>query len=236
MTIATDVKLIKPEVHKISFKQTEPGAPKRLTTLVYGTPGAGKTYFCGTFPKPLFIDCNGGLMTVRAKQVHYVAPETYAELLTVLSSDLSEFETVILDTSTEAARIALESALALSGRQLPQLSDWALAIERLRRLVRQFMDLPQHIVWTAEEKTTRDEDTGRLFAGPSLPGQLSAEIGAFFDCVFHLRSVFNPGSGKRERRLLTEPDGIYYAKDRTGKLEKFEVPDFPTLWAKISKP
>ena len=231
----TDIKTLSVKPEKVVFRQTEPGAPKRLTLLVYGTPGSGKTYFCGTFPKPLFIDCNGGLMTVRDKRVTYIEPGTYMDLLTVLHADLSSFDTVILDTATEAARLSLESALALSGRQLPQLSDWALAIERLRRLVRQFIDLPnKHVIWTAEEKITRDEDTGRLFAGPALPGQLSGEIGAFFDCVFHIRSVFNPTSGKRERKLLTEPDGIYYAKDRTGKLGKFEAPNFSVLWTKIN--
>lgn len=43
------------------MKKISPGKPEKMKLLVYGDPGAGKTYFSSTFPNPVFIDLEGGL-------------------------------------------------------------------------------------------------------------------------------------------------------------------------------
>ena len=41
----------------------------KLKVLVYGESGTGKTLFAGTFPKPLFFDFDGGMLTLRGKDI-----------------------------------------------------------------------------------------------------------------------------------------------------------------------
>jgi hypothetical protein len=230
-TPITTVRL--PTSKPLVFERTKAGPPKRLAVLVYGPPGAGKTYFAGTFPNPFFLDCQGGLMTVRAKEVAFAQPESYQDLLQYAGGlGDSEFETVVLDTATEAARIVMDTALKAASREIPQMQDWMQTIERMRQLLRKLLDHDKHVIVACEEGVVKDEDTGKVIAGPSLPGKLFHEAGALFDCVFHLRSAFR--DGKKDRVLLTQPEGLYQqVKDRTGKLEKLETPDFQVIWKKL---
>jgi len=237
--IKTPISSVKlPAPKPFVFQRMAPGPPKYLTVLVYGPPGSGKTWFAGTFPNTLFIDCQGGLLTVRKKNVAFIRPRSYVELLqATIAENVAEFETIALDTATEAARIVMDSTLTVSGvriRELPQLQDWMQTIERVRQFFRKLLDLDEHVVVTCEEAIIKDEDTGRVIAGPSLPGKLTHEAGALFDCVFHLRNVFNQTTKTKQRVILTEPEGMYQqVKDRTGVLEKLEVPDFQVIWKKL---
>jgi len=236
-TSVNDVKI--PKGKKPTFQTTKPGPPKRITALIWGAPGSGKTYLAGTFPKPFFIDCLGGLMTVRAKEVPYVQPKTYEELThwTIPENLPPDCQTVVLDTGTEASRICLQSSLKLIGKhEIPTLSEWQMTVEWVRRLLRALLDIPdRHIIVTAEETTKVDEEQGRVFIGPDFPGKLFHRAGAFFDEVWHLQPGYDK-SGKKTRHILTAPSGRYdQAKDRLGGLDVLEVPDFEVIWSKVTK-
>ena len=218
----------------LSVQYTKPGVPTRLTVLAYGMPGSGKTYFAGTFPKPLFIDLDQGLMTVRAQKVAYVRPTDWLTLrLCATSEYVTDFDTIVVDTLTEAHAIILAEILANSGKDVLRIQDWGQASERIVQLVKGLRSLAtKHIVCLCDERTDKDEETGKIMVGPALPGQLFNTIGRYFDCVFHLRNALK--AGVRQRVLLTEPEGLYQGKDRIGGLEKFEVPNFKVIWAKVT--
>lgn len=236
--VKTDIKDVKlpPMKRGLDIRPVLPGPPGRLAVLIYGPPGAGKTWFAGTFPNPLFIDCQGGMLTVRNKGVSAIQPRDYNDLLQcTIWENVNQFNTIVLDTATEAARLVTEFTTKASGHEIPQLQDWMQVIERMRQYLRKLLDLPIHVVVTAEEGFNKDEDTGKMTYGPSLPGKLFGEAGALFDCVFHLRSKPNLKDKSTDRFLLTQPEGMFtQAKDRTGVLDKLEVPDFKVIWAKIS--
>ena len=234
----TNVEQVKlPPRGRLNIQKVMPGPPSRLTVLVYGAPGGGKTWLGGTFPNPLFIDCQGGMLTVRNKGVSAIVPNDYNDLLQcAIRENVEGFGTIVLDTATEAARLVTEFTTKASNHEIPQLQDWMQVIERMRQLLRKLLDLPMHVVVTAEEGFNKDEDTGRMSYGPSLPGKLFGEAGALFDCVFHVRGKWNPTTKKTEHWLLTQPEGMYQqVKDRTDCLEKFEKPDFNVIWQKVSK-
>lgn len=233
-TLISTVKL--PAAIPLKYQVTKPGPPERLTVLCYGPPGSGKTHFAGTFPKPFFIDCQGGIATVRDKQVAYVQPTTYIELLKYITGLVdTDFETLVLDTATEAFRIVMEASTA-GLREIPQMQDWMQTIERGRQLLRKLLsNTKKHIVVVCEEDTKKDEEIGRILVGPAMPGKLFHEAGALFDCVFPLRSGLKPGSPEKIQVVLTKPEGLYQqAKCRYKGLDKTEPNDFEVIWAKLN--
>jgi len=237
ITTPIDTMKLPPKRQALHISRTQAGPPKRLTMLVYGSPGSGKTTFAATFPKPLFIDIQGGLMSIRAQEVAYVQPATYDDLIQcVIPDNVSAYETVILDTATHTVQFIMDHVLTVIGKHdLPTLAEWAATVEYTKRLIIALLALPQHILVTAEERTDKDEDTGRILGGPDLPGSLPQRLSALFDCVFHLHLGFNAATSTKGRWLGTQPEGIFFARDRIGGLAAKEPPDFDIIWKKATK-
>lgn len=72
---------------------------KKYRMLIAGFPGIGKTTIALSAPKPLLIDVDKGIDRVRVNErKDFSQPLNYEELLQDLNSDLSEYETLVLDT------------------------------------------------------------------------------------------------------------------------------------------
>ena len=98
--------------------------------------------------------------------------------------------------------------------------------------IRAFRDLPIHVVMTAKLEKQTDE-MGRVLYFPSLPGNKTAQkLPYFFDEVLALR-VEKDEDGVTQRALLTDGDGLWLAKDRSGKLDQWESCDLGEIIAKI---
>jgi len=224
---------------KLKIEITDPGPPKRGMFLVYGASGSGKTTFAGTFPKPFFVNLRAGMSAVRKKKLPFYTPKGFAEMiLPSIPENVLEYETVVFDQMTEAARLIMQDALRMASREKPQLQDWQLVIERLRKIIVAYVDqlLDKHVVFIAEEHLEKSEDTGTIFWLPDVPGKFATQIAQFFDCVFHLRLGYNVETKTRGHWMLTEPDTMYpQAKNRFGGLDRLEEPDFDVMWEKIVK-
>jgi hypothetical protein len=62
--------------------------------------------------------------------------------------------------------------------------------------------------------------------------RLSKKMPPFFDEVFYY-SIFNDNEGNKQRYLATSNDVINFAKDRSGKLGRFEKPNLEDINNKI---
>ena len=207
-----------------------------VKALVYGRAGVGKTTLCATAPAPIIISAEAGLLSLAAFNIP-VIEITSAEdlkdayLFITTSNDAKRFETVCLDSISDIGEVVLsdEKERAKDPRQAyGELAD------RMGKLIRSFRDLKgKHIYFTAKAKRITDE-VGITTWVPSMPGQqLITNLPYWFDLVMPLR-IGATEEGESYRYLQTQPDMIWDAKDRSGKLNKLEKPHLTELFNKIT--
>jgi phage nucleotide-binding protein len=223
-----------------------------INDLIYGNPGAGKTYFIGTAADieatspVLLIDVEGGVMTLRHRQdVDVVQVRTMKQLEDVVialqkQGDDLYYKTVGLDSLTELQKLDMRTVMKEQFNKRPDSTDiyvpsqreWGKSGERVRMIVRALRDLPCNTIMTALETKDTDERTNRTLIHPSLPGKLKTEIPGFFDIVGHLKAT-NQG-GEVTRTLQTLGTENLIAKDRSGSLPPLmENPSVPSMWELI---
>ncbi len=228
MSLPEGLDLVKPD----SRAQT-------LNLLIYGKPGVGKTTFLGTAEDDvrsrdvMLVDIEGGVLSIGHRGKHLdiapMKPGVISRVYTHLNEDEHNYKTVCLDTVTELQKFAMAQIMndvtaskPDRDADMPQLQEWGKCIEQVRRIIRMYRDLPVHFIATAHEQDVKDERSGEITCGPSLPGKLALELPGFFDIVGRLYTTTTKNEKTNEmqieRRLMVQPTGKYIAKDRSGKL------------------
>jgi hypothetical protein len=157
-----------------------------------------------------------------------------AYMFVTTSKDAVGFETICLDSLTEIAEVVLANAK----RQVKDPRQaYGELIDKMAMTIRYFRDIPnRHIYMSAKMEPMKDEMTGIVKYGPSMPGaKLGPQLPYFFDEVFRLGIGKTP-QGESYRFLQTQPDLQYEAKDRSGSLSQLEPPDLNAVFTKIVRP
>ena len=94
------------------------------------------------------------------------------------------------------------------------LEDYGKCTAKLKRLFRQFRDLPYHVVVTALAKREMPDAGGKrgvdpLLVYPDFTQKLAFSVMGYFDFVWYLNQ-----DGDNNRQLLTQEHGPYKAKTR----------------------
>jgi len=219
----------------INLKSTKGLHASGVKLLVYGNAGAGKTSLIPTLPNPVVLSAEGGLLSIADADVPFVEVSSYDTLMEAYawltqSAEAKGFDSVALDSISEIAEVVLnhEKKIAKDPR-----AAYGNMQEQMSDLIRAFRDLPEkHVYFTAKCEKATDE-TGRLLFAPSMPGNKTGQqLPYFFDEVLALR-VEKDADGVSQRSLMCDSDGIWLAKDRSGKLADWEEPDLGKLIAKI---
>jgi phage nucleotide-binding protein len=219
----------------INLKTTGGLSANGVKVLVYGQAGAGKTSLITTLPNPIVLSAEGGLLSIQDANLPYLEignmetlKEAYEWLLG--SSEAKSFESVALDSISEIAEVVLnyEKKVAKDPRQA-----YGSMQEQMADIIRAFRDLPnRHVYMSAKLEKTQDE-MGRVLYAPSMPGNKTGQaLPYFFDEVLALR-VEKDAEGVTQRALMCDSDGLWLAKDRSGKLSPWEAPDLSEIIAKI---
>jgi len=215
----------------IQLKSTGDLGDQGLKVLVYGQAGCGKTTLSKTLPKPVVLSAEGGLLSLKDDNIPYVEIKSMTDLHEAYAwlQDSDEFESVVLDSISEIAEVVLshEKKINKDGRAAYGEMD-----VQLSEIIRAFRDLNMHVLMTAKLEKQQDE-MGRMLYFPSLPGNKTAQkLPYFFDEVLALR-IEKDEEGKTQRALMCDSDGLWLAKDRSGKLETWEAPDLGEIIAKV---
>ena len=219
----------------INVKTTGSLAANGVKVLVYGQAGAGKTSLIKTLPQPIVLSAEGGLLSIQDADLPFIEisdMETLREAYTWLtqSDEAKGFQSVALDSISEIAEVVLNAEKKAT--KDPRQAYGAMQ-EQMADIIRAFRDLPgRHVYMSAKLEKTQDE-MGRVLYAPSMPGNKTGQsLPYFFDEVLALR-VEKDGEGNTQRALMCDSDGLWLAKDRSGKLETWEAPDLGTVIAKM---
>ena len=219
----------------INLKSTSALAENGVKVLVYGNSGAGKTSLIPTLPTPIVLSAEAGLLSIKDSNLPYIEiasmtdlQEAYQWLLE--SPEAKQFASVALDSISEIGEVVLnhERKQTKDPRQA-----YGAMQEQITDIIRAFRDLPgKNVYFTAKCEKSQDE-TGRVLYAPSMPGNKTGQsLPYFFDEVLALR-VEKDAEGITQRAIMTDSDGLWSAKDRSGKLDTWEAPDLGLIINKI---
>jgi len=218
----------------VHLKSTGDAHANGVTLLNYGQAGAGKTTLIKTLPDVVVLSAEGGLLSIQDANLPYIEITSMADLMEAYewlsSGEAKKFQSVALDSISEIAEICLNSEKKIA--KDPRQAYGAMA-EQMADVIRAFRDLPgRHVLMTAKLEKTADE-MGRILYSPSMPGNKTGQsLPYFFDEVLALR-VEKDADGNSQRALMCDSDGLWIAKDRSGKLAMWEAPDLGEIIKKI---
>lgn len=219
----------------ITLKRTSDIVSDGVKFLVYGQSGAGKTYLCSTLPNSIILSAESGLLTLRNFDIPFIEINSTEDLSDAYdwvleSNEANQFETIAIDSLSEIAEVILSDEKAATKDPRAAYGEMQ---DKLSKIIRKFRDIKgKNVLMTAKTEKTQTE-TGKILYSPSMPGSKAAQSAPyFFDEVFALR-VEATGEDEIERMLQCTPDGLWLAKDRSGALNKWELPNLGDVISKI---
>ena len=218
----------------IQLKSTGNVSAQGVKLLVYGHAGAGKTTLIKTLPNPVILSAESGLLSIADANLPFIEIKSIDDLREAYqwtsSAEAQQFESFALDSLSEIAEVVLNDEKKKT--KDPRQAYGALQ-EQMTDIIRAFRDLSgKNVYFSAKCEKSQDEQ-GRMLYAPSMPGaKLGQQLPYFFDEVLALR-VEKDGDGVIQRALMCESDGLWQAKDRSGKLDAWEAPDLGAIIHKV---
>lgn len=219
----------------INLKSTSSVHTDGIKLVVYGMSGAGKTSLIPTLPNPIIISAESGLLSIQGSNIPYIDIDSYDSLMEAYkfitqSEEAKGFDSIAIDSISEIGEVVLahEKRVNKDGR-----AAYGEMAVQVMEIMRAFRDVKgKHIYFSAKCEKSQDE-TGRILYAPSMPGaKLAQQIPYLVDEVFALR-VEKDSEGAVQRALMCNSDGLWQAKDRSGKLSAWEAPDLGDIIKKI---
>lgn len=219
-----------------------PADTRFAKALFFSPAGHGKTHLLGTAQEDertspmLLLDFEGGHETLAGLDIDVAeirSWDDYSEAYEILSDPESPYKSVGVDSASETHTWALLTILDKqvarregSGARDPDLleqGDYGKGATQMRRLLREFRDLPMHVFFTAGAKEVEERGVGKVKV-PALTGQMAEEIVHLMSIVGYLAlTPSEEDSSVQERLLLLQGYPGFRTKVRSPW--KFIAPD-----------
>lgn len=212
--------------------------PLFLSILGYGKNGRGKTTFAGTMPGPIaLLDFNErGTLSLRGKGVKGWRIEEWEKIEQVywyLHSGDHPFKSLVWDTGTQAADVALAHVMGVAGEfdtdsgKLVTRQDWGNMSKEVKFWLTKFRNLEMHKMFLFQEKSLDEDDVedGDSLVVPMISPAVRAVACAAVDIIarfelYDKKVVTGKGDKKKVEKVPTYririgPDTRYQTKFRT---------------------
>ena len=138
-------------------KKAELDIPQNIKAMVYGQVGAGKTTLALSAPKPLLLDFDGGIHRVNFGHFgdNIVQIRSWSEAQQLFSEDLSEFETIVIDTIGKMIEFITEVA---ENKRIGGWKKWDYINDEFKSFVRKIHGIGKHVIFIAHRDTRSDGD------------------------------------------------------------------------------
>jgi hypothetical protein len=215
--------------------------------VIYGVESVGKSTFAAQFPKPLFLDVEGGTAHLDTDRVEIT---TLAELESAIREcQTTDYQSVIIDSADWAERLVLEGMLTQDKKK--SVEDYgygkgfvmlAEKFARLLTIADQIVAGGKNVVFIAHSKVQRVEPPDMLSAYDryelKLTKQSAPLLKEWADELWFFKfktktveseSGRSKGIGGKERIILTTHSAAYDAKTRSGLAE-----ELPMAWESVA--
>lgn len=196
----------------------------RFRVLIAGYPGIGKTTLGLSAPKPLLIDVDFGInRTMASVRKDYIQPDTYEELLNDLKGDLSDYETIVIDTGGKLLELMKNYVIKNDIKNAKK--DGTLSLQGYGAVAREFtkfmndiyFNLRKHcvIIFHAVEEKQDEETKLRILVEGSTKNTVwqNVELGGFIEMRGDKKQI---GFNNCER---------YFAKSSFGIKGSYTIPE-----------
>lgn len=196
----------------------------KFRVLIAGYPGIGKTTLGLSAPKPLLIDVDFGInRTMASVRKDYIQPESYEELLNDLKGNLSDYETIVIDTGGKL--LELMKAYVIKNDIKNAKKDGTLSLQGYGAVGREFtrfmnyiyFELRKHcvIIFHAVEEKQEEETKLRILVEGSTKNTVwqNVELGGFIEMRGDKKII---GFNNCER---------YFAKSSFGIKGNYTIPE-----------
>ena len=203
-------------------KKTEIELPTSIVGCIYGTPGIGKSTLALSAPKPLLLDCDKGIHRVQAEyRTDCVQVKSYQDILDVLEEDLSDYQTIVIDTLGELVNFMLkyfsdkDKALVTRGGTY-NIKIWGLIKTEFQNLKMKLQLLNKNLIFVAHQAEDKDGET-KVYR-MDVAGSTSKDIIKILDFLGYCEML-----GKT-RSISFSPSARFYAKNSIQLTEYLEIP------------
>lgn len=223
------IKRFKSGIQRVSDVQSP------VKCLAYSRNGKGKTTFAASFPKCLILDIDEeGTRSVKHTKAFVRQLRRWEDIgfaYWYLRGGKHPFETVAIDTVTAMQEVCMAMVMGEAEdrdpnreRGMPDKRTYGRAGKLMGRQMLAFRNLPMNVVFLAQERVDKDDETGEpLWHGPDLP---ASSRGVLLGCVGVTGRLYKAEvkmKGKKpkwEVRMLVGEHEDYETKDRTTVLPK----------------
>lgn len=230
----------------------------RLFVLSYGRSGSGKSTFSWTWPNPVIVDFERGLIGARLKglKIPILTPTKWSDMQNLYANPRQVIEdhfhgydakTLVLDSATWLGNstglvmdhiMSHKATVKKDGERTVDyatIREFGLVTAKMRGLFNLSKDLPYHVLVIANMSTFKDDLTGAIDDKPMFIGQMRDESPILPDiALYHSDEPTSKGGTEYCAYAVRVSRNV--AKDRTGLLENRIVnPTFNSIWDPIQK-